>query len=118
MQVEFESKVELPMDQRRIRANLAHEDSFVAFPAESIERPISERFEQIVRLCPDKLALKTQSEGLTYDQLNQAANRVAHALLEHCENHQEPVALLFENGAAFIMASLGALKAGQDPGPA
>jgi amino acid adenylation domain-containing protein len=49
--------------------------------------------------------------------LNQAANRVAHAILAQRGDGQEPVALLFEPGAPFVIASLAALKAGKIPVP-
>jgi amino acid adenylation domain-containing protein len=45
--------------------------------------------------------------------LNAAANRVAHALIERRGAGPETVALLFENGAPFVVASLGVLKAGK-----
>jgi hypothetical protein len=44
---------------------------------------------------------------------NTAANRVAHALLELRGEGPEPVALLIANGAPFVVASLGAAKAGK-----
>jgi len=120
MQVGSESRVELPMDQQRIRVKLSHpEGSYIPFPKESLETCISERFEHIVRVVPERLALKTRSHAYTYDQLNRTANRVAHALLE-LEPHgkaQGVVALLFENGAPFVVASLGALKAGKIQAP-
>ena len=114
MPVGSESKVELPIDQQRIRAKLAQpEGSVVPFPKKSLESCISERFESVVRMVPERLSLKTRSHAYTYEQLNQAANRVAHALLEQRGRTQEVVALLFENGAPFVVASLGALKAGK-----
>ena len=72
-----------------------------------------QRFERQVRRYPDRLALKTRAHSYTYSELNAAANRVAHALIERRGVGTETVALLFENGAPFVVASLAALKAGK-----
>ncbi|MFQ5684549.1 MAG: AMP-binding protein [Candidatus Binatia bacterium] len=86
---------------------------FVKFKKEDIEQSIPDRFEKMVRLYPDRLAVKTRDHQLTYDELNKAANRVAHAILEQRGKGNEPVALLFEHGASAIAAILGVLKAGK-----
>ena len=49
---------------------------------------------------------------MTYSQLNQAANRLAHALVARRGKRQEPVALFFERSVPLIIANLGVLKAG------
>lgn len=82
------------------------------FQRKAIEGSIPDRFERIVRQHPDRLALKTKDEALTYDALNQAANRVAHAILPRRRGGDEPVALLVEAHLPMLIATLGALKAG------
>ena len=47
------------------------------FPAEEIEASIPDRFEKIVRLYPDRLAIKMGERALSYDELNRTANRPA-----------------------------------------
>jgi amino acid adenylation domain-containing protein len=86
---------------------------FVKFRKEDIEQSISDRFEQQVHRYPQRLAVKTKTKRLTYDELNRNANRVAHAVLAYCDNDNDPVALLFNQGAALISATLGVLKAGK-----
>ncbi|MCZ6769827.1 MAG: amino acid adenylation domain-containing protein [Acidobacteria bacterium] len=78
-----------------------------------LERSIPDHFEEIVSRFSDKLAVKTQSQRLTYDELNSAANRVAHAILAQRGMGSEPVALLFEHGALILVAILGTIKAGK-----
>src|SRR5262249_20689641 len=73
----------------------------------------SDRFEQKARQYPHRLAVKTKSQRLTYDDLNRTANRAAHALLARCGKGNEPVALLFKQSALLITAILGTLKAGR-----
>jgi amino acid adenylation domain-containing protein len=103
-----------PPSQKAIRAKCFHPSrKFVEFTKEEIEQSIPDRFEQIVRKHPDSLALKSRIHAFTYAELNQAANRIAHALLALTGESQEPVGLLFENGAPFVIASLAALKAGK-----
>jgi amino acid adenylation domain-containing protein len=58
------------------------------------------------------LAIKTPEDELTYDELNSAANRVAHKLIDLERRESTPVALLFETGVQIIVAMLGVLKAG------
>jgi amino acid adenylation domain-containing protein len=87
--------------------------SFVEFKRESIESSISDRFEQQALNHRDRLAIKTNSHALTYDELNQAANRVAKTIIERRGAGQEPVALLLEKGAPLVVAILGVLKAGK-----
>ena len=86
---------------------------FVEFPKEEIEQSIPERFEKIVRLYPDRIAVKTKSRTLTYKDLNQQANSVSHALLKERGKMAEPIAVMIEHGAEIIAAILGVLKAGK-----
>ncbi|HTN71199.1 MAG TPA: AMP-binding protein, partial [Methylomirabilota bacterium] len=109
-----ESMTGLPPEQEAIRAKCFHPTgTFVEFKKEEIEQSIPERFEKIVRLYPERLAVKTNNHALTYDELNKAANRVARAILAGVGEGEEPVALLFEHGVFIIAAILGILKAGK-----
>ena len=80
---------------------------------EMLEQSIPARFEQQVEKYPDRLAVKSRSDTLTYAALNHAANRVAHAILAQRGPGAEPIALLLEQGAPLIAAILGVLKAGK-----
>ena len=87
--------------------------TFVEFKKEEIEQSIPSRFEHQVRNHPDRLAIKTKSEELTFLELNQTANRVARAILDQRGDVGEPVVLLFGQSAKAITALLGSLKAGK-----
>ncbi len=95
------------------RRSIEPAGAFVAFGREEIEQSIPSRFEQQVRLYPDRLAVKTPQHAWTYDRLNRAANRAAHAILACDGNGRTPVVLLIEQSAPHIAAILGALKAGK-----
>ena len=71
------------------------------------------RFERQVHQHPDPAGPPRPARPYTYSELNAAANRVAHALIALRGEGSETVALLFENGAPFVVASLGVLKAGK-----
>jgi pyochelin synthetase len=64
-------------------------------------------------MYPDRIAVKSKSLILTYDELNKAANRIARVILKKCGEGSEPIALLIEQGASQIAAIIGILKAGQ-----
>lgn len=87
--------------------------AFVPFERGEIEQSIPARFEEQVRRHPDRLAVKTAEHAWTYDALNRAANRVAHALLARDGHTRTSVALLIGQGGPMIAALLGILKAGK-----
>ena len=104
----------LPPEQEAIRAKCFHPSGhFVEFRKEDVELSIPERFEKIVQLYPDRLAIKAGHHALSYDQLNRAANRVAHALLNRRDHKQEAVVLIMDQDIQYLIALLGVLKAGK-----
>jgi len=104
----------LPPEQEAIRAKCFHPTgTFVDFPEDEIEQSIPERFEKMVRMYPDRIALKTTNHVVAYSQLNAMANRVARTILAQQGTKAEPIALLFEKGAPLIAAMLAVLKAGK-----
>ncbi len=94
---------------------------FVAFEKDAIEQSIPQRFERQVSIYPNRIAVKTRREKLSYAELNDLANRIASAILDARGGGSEPVAVLMEQSARLIAAVLGILKAGKfyvplDPG--
>ncbi len=89
-------------------------NDFIEFKEEEIHQSIGSRFEEQVRKYPGKVAVKTETQTLTYDSLNQWANRVAHTVLGKSINESSPMAaLLFGQNAGMIVGIMGALKAGK-----
>ena len=90
--------MELPPNQQAIRAKCVHPSGrFVEFPKEDVELSIPARFEKIVARYGDRTAVKSCNQELTYQDLNQAANRLAHAIVAQRGKVQEPIALLMEH---------------------
>ncbi len=105
---------DLPPEQRAIRDKCFHPTGrFVEFKKEEIEQSIPDRFEQMVRKYPDRLAVKTRGCQFTYKELNKAANLVARAILAQRGEGEEPIALLLDHDAPMIVAILGVLKVGK-----
>jgi len=104
----------LPPEQESIRAKCFHpQGEFTELQPEEIERSVPHRFETIVERYPNRLALKSKTCELTYRQLNGAANRIAQAILATRGEKSEPVALMFEQGAPAVIATLAVLKTGK-----
>ncbi|WP_156660616.1 condensation domain-containing protein, partial [Mycobacterium sp. 852002-10029_SCH5224772] len=61
---------------------------------------------------PDAVALTFGDRSMTYRQLDEAANRLAHVLLEEGAGPGEFVALLFSRSAEAIVSILAVLKSG------
>ena len=88
-------------------------DSFKRFDTAEIHQSIARRFEKQVDLYSNHPALKSHGDTLTYGQLNQVANRVAHAILDQCGVSDKPVAFVSRCDVSTIAGILGILKAGK-----
>ena len=109
-----DDRKKLPADQQAIRDKCFHPSgTFVEFPIEDVETSIPARFEKIVRMYPERLAVVAKGENVTYKELNCVANRIARAVLERRGNGEEPVAVFLEHDMAAIATILGVLKAGK-----
>jgi non-ribosomal peptide synthetase component F len=66
---------------------------------------------QVAR-TPEAVAVSFQGRSMTYRQLEEAANRLAHLLADHGAGPGEYVALLLERSAEAVVAMLAVLKSG------
>jgi amino acid adenylation domain-containing protein len=109
-----ESSFDPPPEQAAIRARCFHPSgTFIKFSKKEIEQSVPERLEKIVRKYPEQTAVKTRTHSFSYQELNQLANRIAHAILERRGDVNEPVALLVAKDAPMVSAILGVLKSGK-----
>ncbi|MFN6461416.1 MAG: non-ribosomal peptide synthetase [Nostoc sp. DedVER02] len=69
-------------------------------------------FQKQVQLTPDSLALINQSEKLTYHQLNQRINQLAHYLQKQGVKNETLVAICLERSIDMVVGILAVLKAG------
>lgn len=84
--------------------------------ATSKEHPINcsihQLFEEQVEKTPQSLAVVYENQELTYQQLNQRANRIAHHLQRLGVKPDVPVGICIERSPEAAIAILGTLKAG------
>jgi non-ribosomal peptide synthetase component F len=73
---------------------------------------IHELFEAQVERTPEAAAVTFEDKPLTYRELNERANRLAHYLQKSGVGPQTIVAVCFERSLEMIVALLGILKAG------
>jgi amino acid adenylation domain-containing protein len=98
--------------ERKLMA-IESEDNFTPFAKKEVEGSVGERFEKLVCMYPDRIAVKTSQRGVTYSELNAMANRLAHAIVAERGTEPEAIAILLENGPRLMAAMLAVLKAGK-----
>jgi amino acid adenylation domain-containing protein len=76
------------------------------------DRRVHELFEQRVRAHPDAVAACRGDQQWTYRQLNDRANRLAHALLARGVRREQVVAVVTERNLDWMAAVLAVFKAG------
>ncbi|MFG2714906.1 non-ribosomal peptide synthetase [Streptomyces goshikiensis] len=77
-----------------------------------VSTSIQEGFAAQARRTPDAVAVSSDEVTLTYRELDERANRLAHRLLRSGVGPQDPVAVLMERSPDTVVAILAALKAG------
>jgi amino acid adenylation domain-containing protein len=74
--------------------------------------PLHERFEAQAEKTPDAIALVFEATRITYRELNERANRLAHRLQHLGVGPESLVALSMERSVELVVGILGILKAG------
>ncbi len=94
----------------------AEQQVLAAWNATNVDYPrdrcLHELFEMQAASMPDAVALISGTERLTYRELNERANRVAHHLRKLGVNTESRVGVLLERSSSLIVALLGVLKSG------
>lgn len=73
---------------------------------------IADLAEHAIDAVPDRVALICGDEQLTYAQLEEKANRLAHYLIDHGVKKDDKVGLYCRNRIEIVIAMLGIVKAG------
>jgi amino acid adenylation domain-containing protein/natural product biosynthesis luciferase-like monooxygenase protein len=73
---------------------------------------IHELFEEQVRRSPEAIALVYEEQRLSYEELNQQANQLAHHLIGLGVKPDDRVAICVERGVGMVVGLLAILKAG------
>lgn len=88
---------------------LAWNDTEVAYPTQLCFQQL---FETQVEQTPEAIALIHKDKSLTYRELNQRANQLAHYLNSRGVGQNTPVGLCVERSLEMLVGILGILKAG------
>lgn len=75
-------------------------------------RTVPQHFQWLVEQQPKQLALIHGDRQLSYRQLNEQANQLAHVLIEHGVATGDFVALYLQRGCDLVIAMMATLKAG------
>jgi amino acid adenylation domain-containing protein len=87
----------------------AWNETTTAYPR---DKCVHQLFEEQVDCTPDAVALLFGTKAMTYRELNESANRVAHHLMTRGVKSGDYVGLCFDRSFELIIAILGILKAG------
>ena len=78
----------------------------------ALNEGVQQLFEQQVTRTPDAVALTSADETLTYGELNERANRLAHYLLQQGVGAESLVGILLDRSPEMVISLLATLKAG------
>ncbi|MEU8542160.1 amino acid adenylation domain-containing protein [Streptomyces sp. NPDC048717] len=81
-------------------------------PGAPVDRCVHQVFEERAAATPDAIAVTAGSAHLTYRELNERANRIAHQLRAMGAGPEQLVGLCLERGPELMPALLGILKSG------
>ncbi len=84
-------------------------DTATAFPR---DKTVQTLFEEQVLASPNAVAVSSDGDHLSYGELNEQANRLAHVLLKRGVKPQVPVAVCLDRGPDFIVTLLAIVKCG------
>jgi amino acid adenylation domain-containing protein len=73
---------------------------------------LHELFEEQVRRAPEAVAVVCEKQSLTYRELNEQANRLAHYLIENGIGPEDVVGICVKRSLEMIISLVGILKAG------
>src|SRR6185312_14575709 len=106
---QFVSDLSLLTDSERQRLLYEFNDTAAEFPQDVC---LHQLIDQQVTRTPDEVALVFEEEKISYRELNERANQLAHHLRTLGVGPESPVGILLERSVEMVVALLGVLKAG------
>ncbi|RNB58979.1 amino acid adenylation domain-containing protein [Brevibacillus gelatini] len=102
-------EISLLSEEERHLVTVAFNQTFVEYPRDS---NIVELFEEQVAKTPEHTAVVMDGRSLTYRELNEKANQIAHVLRKNGIGKDSIVGLLADRSLEMIAGIMGILKAG------
>jgi non-ribosomal peptide synthetase component F len=99
-------------DVSRLRMATEYTAEAVAVPAPGDERTLVAWFESAAELHAGRVALSCGEKSLTYAELNEQSNRLAHHLIVQGVKPQDLVAICLERTTDLVVGILAILKSG------
>ena len=84
-------------------------DTLTPYPA---EKTLVDIFEEQVVKTPDGIALRQHDKTLSYRELNEKANQLAHFLIQHGVQRTDNIGIIATRGFNMIIGMFGIMKAG------
>ncbi|SFD72769.1 non-ribosomal peptide synthetase [Pseudoalteromonas denitrificans] len=103
------SKLSVLPEHERFQQMVQWNDTEVDYPQDKL---IHEFFEAQVRLIPNNIAVVFEKKQLTYKELNEASNRLAHYLKAEGVTAETLVGICVERSLEMVIGILAILKAG------
>lgn len=103
------ARLEIMREAERRRLLLLLNDTATEYPR---DKSIHRLFEEQVARTPDRVAVESGDERLTYQELNAFANQIARRLRKLGVGPDAPVGLCIDRSAEMMAGLLGILKAG------
>ena len=114
-------RVQLGISEPPTLTTTAHEQNFVQWKDRVNEKCLHELFQEQAERNPDAVAISDEGRELSYRELNERSNQLAHVLRELGVGSESLVAICLGRSLEMIVGMLGILKAGgaylpMDPG--
>ncbi|ARU63210.1 hypothetical protein CBW65_21185 [Tumebacillus avium] len=97
------------LSEEELQLLASFNDTEAFFPS---DKTIIEIFEEQALRTPDNIAVRYQDEELTYAQLNEKANQMAHALRASGCDRDSIIAIMVNRSIEMIISVMGILKSG------
>ena len=81
----------------------------VQFPS---NQTIHSQWEQQVRSLPDNIALVCNTHSITYSELNERANQLAHTLVQYGTGYDQLIGIMVDRSIEMVIGLLAILKSG------
>ena len=85
----------------------------IPFFKSEVEDTIPSRFRRVSGLVSENIAIETESERISYSDLDKISDQIACVILRHQVPQQFLYAILMEHGVMALATILGVLKAGK-----